>query len=76
MKEEGSSFMRDHHREVHGPDVPIDLDLDYKFSVIHQHRDPLSRQLAESVRIREAMTKGNHYKNKHIIIVVSLNRKN
>ena len=76
MEEEGSSFMWDHHRDVHDLDAPIDPDTDYEFSVLHQHRDPLSRQLAESVRIREALSKGKHYKNKNITNVVSLNRKN
>ena len=75
--EEGSSFMWDHHKEVHGPEVPIDPDKDYEFHVLQQHQDPLSRQLGESVRIIEALSKGNHYRRKNkISSVISMNRKN
>ena len=55
----------------------MDPDLDYEFNVLQQHRDPLTRQLAESVRIREALTKGHHFKKKNIVTnIISLNRKN
>ena len=53
--EETSSFKWDHQRMVHGADSPMDPQTDYGFTIIHRHRDALTRQLTEAVMIEEAI---------------------
>ena len=72
--EEGTSFMFDHHKEVHSNDVHDPIN-DFNFSVIDTFKDPLTRQLNEAIRIQHSM-KGIHTDlrgKKHPI--VNLNRK-
>ena len=74
--EPGSSWMMDHVWETH-PDLDREVDpiTDFGFSVLSTHRDPLSRQTTEAVRIQEALEYGSHTGPKGSIPVSSLNRK-
>ena len=70
-----SSWMYDHSVDTHnGPGDS--LKDDYMFNILKSHRDPLTREIEESVRIQRALEKGVHTapnsKETHII---SLNRK-
>ena len=76
--EEGTSFMWDHIQDVHGGGThTVNVRNDFNFALVERHKDPMSRQLTESVRIREALHKNIHYnyKNKKLPIK-SMNRKN
>ena len=69
-----SSWMWDHSTEIHGG--LMNLEKDYTFSVISSHKDPLTRQTAEAIRIQKALQKGTHYsRNGKPVQVISLNRK-
>ena len=70
-----SSFMWDHQVSHHDGNLDIDPTGDYKFDIIDTHQDPLSRQISESVRIREAIAKGVHYHKDKQYKISSLNRK-
>ena len=71
-----SSFMWDHRIECHRGDNNIDVDLDYKFDLIGSHRDPLTRQISEAVRIGQANNEGTYTENMgREITINSLNRK-
>ena len=67
--------MWDHQLSKHGGDTEINPITDYNFAVIENHQDPLSRQLSESVRIREAISKGIHYHKEKQYKITSMNRK-
>ena len=70
----GSSWMWDHSLEVHGAEV--DAETDYVFSIIAKHRDPLSRQTEEAVRIVQALEKRTLSDHKSIDrTIIPLNRK-
>ena len=73
-QEDRSSFMMDHSRAVHGGHH--DHRTDYSIKVLSSHRDPLSGQSTEAVRISRALRTGIHtnssWKEVH---VNSLNRK-
>ena len=69
--------MWDHVREVHGENHSVNVRNDFNFALVERHKDPMSRQLNESVRIRESIHKNIHYNYKNEkISVKSMNRKN
>lgn len=69
-----SSWMWDHSSLVHGG--VRDYYNDYKFKPLSSHRDPLSRQITEAVRISKAINSGVHMNDRYEEIpVLSLNRK-
>ena len=70
-----SSFMWDHQVSHHDGNLDIDPTADYNFDIIDTHQDPLSRQISESVRIREAIANGVHYHKDKQYKISSLNRK-
>ena len=73
-KKEPSSFMYDHNQDTH-PDIKLG-NTDFEFSVISSHKDPLSRQTSEAVRILQATEKRTFSGNINAeILVKSLNRK-
>ena len=75
LYEEGSSWMWDHHCEVHGDTVPVEKE-NFKFDIITACRDPLTRQLQEANRIKLAKHNGLHEDNTgRQIPIVNLNRK-
>ena len=51
--EEGTSFMFDHHMEVHSHEEH-NPDTDYTFHLVETFRDPMTRQLNEAARIQLA----------------------
>ena len=55
---ESSSWMADHYWDYHRNESLPDPDKDYSFQVIGTHRDPLSRQLEEAIRINKALDTG------------------
>ena len=55
---EHSSWMWDHQREAHPSAENQDPVQDYKFYIIGRHRDPLTRQLEEAIRITRALDSG------------------
>ena len=58
LEEEHSSFMMDHARTFHGGHQ--DFKKDFHIKVISSHRDPLTRQTTEAVRIQMALGSGIH----------------
>ena len=66
--------MMDHTRQFH--EGHMDVKGDYNISVLSSHRDPLSRQSTEAVRIARALKSGIHTdpRGKEVKIT-SLNRK-
>ena len=76
--EEGTSFMWDHIQDVHGGGThTVNVRNDFNFALVERHKDPMSRQLTESVRIREALHKNIHYNYKNEKLPIkSMNRKN
>ena len=72
---EESSFMFDHKMDKHRDSV-IDKEMDFKFDVIENFRDPLTRQTSEAVRISMARENKIFYNNKgESRFIFSLNRK-
>ena len=70
-----SSFMWDHHCDKHGGGQDVSKD-DFKFNVIKQCRDPMTRQHMEAVRIQMELDNGKHTdKQGNNRTVFSLNRK-
>ena len=66
--------MYDYNQDTH-PDIKLG-DTDFKFSVISSHKDPLSRQTSEAVRILQATEKRTFSGARNAeILVKSLNRK-
>ena len=55
--------------------MDVNPTADYNFAIIEAHQDPLSRQISESVRIREAIANGVHYQKDKQYKISSLNRK-
>ena len=75
--EEGTSWMWDHLKSTHGSLTNKNPHEDFSFDVISSHKDPMTRQIMEAVRIQKALGNGTHVGHKgskHSII--SLNRKN
>ena len=71
-----SSFMWDHRVDKHQGDMDIDPDMDFKWEILSSHRDPLSRQVTEAVRILQAVETNRQTDNRGIELSVnSLNRK-
>ena len=69
-----SSWMWEHSKEAHGG--PNEFSKDYTFDVITNYRDPLSRQVAEALRIQRALNYGKHTEsNGKEVQVISINRK-
>ena len=69
-----SSFMWDHTLEKH-PYGNLDH-TDFKFTVVSSHRDPLSRQVHEAVRIKQATDRLSFTKpDDSNILVKSINRR-
>ena len=74
--EETSSWMLDHWNACHKEEGIPDPDKDFAFSVVGVHRDPLSRQIEESIRINRALDIGQLLGGgNNIINVKSLNRR-
>ena len=53
--QEGSSFMWDHHISEH-PNDQIDPDNDFEWRLLDRMKDPMTRQIRESVRIEDALS--------------------
>ena len=74
----GSSWMWDHVRDMHGGSINHqNPGLDFKFSLVSTHRDPLERQIKEAIRIESSfrgIVKKSNFSNENQS-VVSLNRK-
>ena len=52
------------------------METDYDFQVISTHKDPLTRQTAEAIRIQKALQQGTHVqRNGKPVKIISLNRK-
>ena len=76
LEEESSSWMDDHYKACH-PDVEgTNPDNDFKFQILSNHRDPLSRQLEEAIRINNALETGLAIdRSKKKVCINSLNRR-
>ena len=72
--QEGSSFMWDHHINEH-PDDQIDPDSDFSWRLLDRMKDPMTRQIRESVRIEDALFRGIHHTHQGLRKIISLNRK-
>ena len=73
---ECSSWMWDHKLEAHSNDLNIDPVKDFTFSILNRHRDPMTRQLEEAVRVTRALDNNKHTDKKNLEIdVISLNRR-
>ena len=57
---EGSNFTLDSNKLCHGDNI-IDCQKVYKFSVVKRHKDPMSKQPAKGIRIKEVLYKNKHY---------------
>ena len=72
-----SSWMYDHYNKNHSQEEePLDPKSDYSFQVIRNHRDAMSRQIEEAVRINQALDYGTmtNRENQELAII-SLNRR-
>ena len=58
QEEESSSWMNDHYKSCHPLMEGQNPERDFKFQIVGNHRDPLSRQLEEAVRINKALENG------------------
>ena len=68
--------MWDHKMEDHSNDLSMDPVKDFNFSILRRHRDPMTRQLEEAVRVTRALECKIHTDKKNINIdVISLNRR-
>ena len=47
--------MWDHQVEAHGGDQGIIPEAEFVFNVVSSHKDPLTRQIAEAVKIQRAL---------------------
>ena len=59
--EETSSFMYDHMKNEHSEISNVNTHEDIHFKIIQRHKDPLTRQLSEAIRIEEAILNKQHY---------------
>ena len=60
LGQEHLSWMWSHLKASHPDQDNIDTLRDFKFSVLSRHRDPLSRQLEEAVRISNGLDRKVH----------------
>ena len=73
-----SSWMWDHVRDIHNGEIDlVNPALDFKFSVISSHREPMERQIKEAIMIEAAFrgTVASQTSNESSIFVKCLNRK-
>ena len=71
-----SSWMWEHMYLRHGAPREVNPETDFKFQKISSHRDPLSRQVEEAIRINQAMDRNTiTSRSGQIYKVNSLNRK-
>ena len=56
-KPDCSSWMVDHHRKEHKEEQPPDPVKDYKFELVSKHKEPMTRQIEEAVRINQTFSK-------------------
>ena len=74
--DEKSSFILDHFKEAHKDDPDVVPERDIKFSVLASYKDPLTRQIAEAVKIRRALEKNTFIDpGREVVQTFSLNRK-
>ena len=74
--QECSSWMWDHRMEAHPMDLSMDPVRDFNFTILSRHRDPMTRQLEEAVRVTRALNGNKHTDKKNIEIDVHcLNRR-
>ena len=69
-----SSWMWDHNISAHNGEMSNDPAEDFKFNVIRRYKQPMERQIAEALRIEQAMNGSVGEGNKRILCQ-SLNRK-
>ena len=77
-EEEGklSSFILDHKLDKHRDDENFDPKLDVKFSVLENFRDPITRQIREAVRIKQAVDFNTYTDNREKSVhIFNINRK-
>ena len=68
--------MWDHIKNEHGEVPDINIHNDFHFKILQRHKDPLTRQLSEAIRIEEALFNKIHHDEKgNKIKIKSLNRK-
>ena len=60
--------------EDHPMDLSMDPVRDFNFSILSRHRDPMTRQLEEAVRVTKALN-GNKHTDKKNVDVHYLNRR-
>ena len=58
--------MWDHKMETHPTDQSMDPVRDFNFTILERHRDPMTRQLEEVVRVTNALNRQRHTNNKSI----------
>ena len=58
MEDKKSSFMWDHQMDVHQGSSAIHPETDFAFTVVTSFKDPLTRQIAEAVKIQRALDHG------------------
>ena len=74
---EGTSWMWGHIKSSHSSHTNPNPQEDFSFNVMSAHKDPMTRQLMESVRIQLALGNGTHIDQKGSeLSIISLNRKN
>ena len=75
--DEGTSWMWDHIKSSHCSHTNPNPQEDFSFNVISTHKDPMTRQIMEAVRIQMALCNGTHIDQKGSeLSIISLNRKN
>ena len=70
-EQEHLSWMWSHMKASHPDQDNIDIRRDFKFSILSRHRDPLSRQLEEAVRISNGLDREIHTDRKGLEIKIS-----
>ena len=71
-----SSFILDHKLDKPRNDKNFDPKLDVKFTVLENFRDPLTRQIREAVRIKQAVDFNTYTDNREKSVhIFNLNRK-
>ena len=72
-----SSWMYDHYTDKHNQEgIPLDPETDYSFHVVRTHRDAMSRQIEEAIRIKQAVECGTMTDRNNLdSTIVTLNRK-
>ena len=71
-----SSFILDHKLDKHRDEVDFDPKSDMKSTVLENFRDPLTRQIREAVRIKQAVEFNTYTDNREKSVhIFNLNRK-